>query len=370
MSHSRLAPSSAHRWVHCHGSIAMSAQFPDTSGAAAADGEACHWVASETLQGRGADPFAGRTAPNGVIVTEEMVDAAKVYVGHVRGLASQGQTLLVEHKVSVPVHEECFGTLDCGWWQSRTELHIWDLKYGYGVVEPYENWQLICYALGLLSGVTGLDDQAITVNMHIVQPRPFHASGPVRTWRVKASDLRPHHNKLAYAAEKALQAGACTTTGAHCHYCPARHACPALQKSTMLAVDVVDGSVIQLLEPEHLALELRIMRRAADAIQYRLTGLEAQAKAIIQSGGAIPGWSLQSGTGRQTWCKPADEIFSIGDILGVNLRKSPDPITPAQARKAGIPDDVINAYTERGSSEAKLVPTTGTRIAHVFSNQQ
>lgn len=368
MSHSRISPSSAHRWVHCHGSVAMTAQFPDPSGAAAADGEACHWVASETLLGR----TPGPVAPNGIVITDEMRDAAAVYVAHVRNTIKDmpiDAEFEVEHKIAIPVNQECFGTLDCGAWVSPTELHIWDLKYGYGIVEPYENWQLICYALGMLAYVGGLEDQRIKVHMHIIQPRPFHASGPVRTWSVLASDLRNHSNMLTYAAAKALQPNAATKSGGHCKYCSALHACPAAQKSAMLSVDIVDDSTVQLLQPDQLALELRTLRRAADAIQYRLTGLEAQAKALIQSGQSVPGWSLQNGTGRQQWTKPAEEIFAIGDVLGLNLRKSPDPITPAQARKAGLPDDLLAAFTERGAAEAKLVPTNDTRIAHVFSNQ-
>jgi hypothetical protein len=51
----------------------MCERFPERADSdAAREGTASHWVASEVLVGRGAEPFTGRTAPNGVIITEEM----------------------------------------------------------------------------------------------------------------------------------------------------------------------------------------------------------------------------------------------------------------------------------------------------------
>lgn len=354
--HSVLSPSSADRWVHCPGSVSLSALFPDDSGAAAEEGTAAHWVGSEVLEGRGGDPFVGRTAPNSVIITEEIEDAAKVYVQHVRSIASRGQKLMVERTIPIaPIHAECFGTFDCAFWNGPKELHIWDLKYGYGIVEPRDNWQLICYAAGLLEGLSGIEDQTVQVNLHIVQPRPYHANGPVRTWSVAASDLRGKINKLAHAAALALGGNPETVSGPHCKYCRARHVCASAQKMALWATEYTESARVEELSPDALAIEIRTLQRAAEAITYRLTGLEAQGKALIKSGAVLPGFALQNGNGRQDWSVPLQEVFAMGDLLGVDLRKTA-AITPTQAKKAGLAEEVIATLSARSASEAKLVP--------------
>jgi hypothetical protein len=252
MSHSRVSPSSAHRWVHCPGSVVMSEQFPNPSGTAAAEGEACHWIGSEVLSGRIA---LNTSAPNGVVLTDEMKDSAKVYVAAVHaklnGRAAPA-TCGIEQRVAIPrVHIECFGTVDCTLTDEQGELHIFDLKYGFGIVEPWDNWQMICYAAGLLRPTHRF------VNIHIVQPRPFHASGPVRTWRVGVGILEEYIQRLHRAATIALQVDPPTTSGSHCKYCSARHACPAAQKAALHAIDYTDRAVAQQLPPEALAVELR-----------------------------------------------------------------------------------------------------------------
>lgn len=360
--HSRLSPSSAHRWVHCPGSIQMSEQFPDSSGAAALEGEAAHWVGSEVLSGRGGDPFVGRTAPNGIVITEEMVDAAKVYVAAVHSVTASGKRA-VEQSVTIPrIHPDCHGTPDCALTDDRGELHIFDLKYGFGIVDPYDNWQMICYAAGLQSSHQ-------FVNIHIVQPRPFHFDGPHRTWRVGVGILADYITRLAASAVEALTATPRTVSGAHCKYCSARHACPAARKAAMFAIDYTSHMRVEVLSPEALAMELRTVQRAADAIKFLLTGLESQAQGIFNSGGNVPGWMLQAGTGRQQWKVPVAEVVALSQVMGIELCKSVDTITPAQARKAGLPEEIVNMYSERQSGEKKLVPFNDVKISSVFKKE-
>jgi hypothetical protein len=75
---------------------------------------------------------------------------------------------------------------------------------------------------------------------------------------------------------------------------------------------------------------------------------------------------LQAGQGRQKWTVPAEQLAAMGDVMGFNLRKTIDTITPTQARKAGMPEDLVVAYTERLPGELKLVTCNMTRIASVF----
>lgn len=375
MGHARLSPSASGRWVHCPGSVTMEERFPETTRSEAAEeGTASHFVGSETLSGR-AIPAAGQTAPNGVILTAEMVEAAEVYTDAVASAAPPGALLQVEKPLRVGrVHADCWGTPDL-WYFDPTSwtLHVWDYKYGFGIVEPFENWQGICYATGALDIVAanmgqpvGLIDQRVTVVIHIVQPRPFHIVGPVREWKIPASDLRGYVNRLEASAAAALGENPRTISGDYCRYCSARHACPAAQKAAMFAVDYTDRAAAEELSPEALAIELRTLQRAAKAIEYRLAGLESQAIAMLQGGGFIPGFAIDSGKGRPAWTGTAAEVFALGDMFGVNLRKPEEPVTPGQAKKAGIPADVVAALSESKGSGIKLVPTGNSLAAQIF----
>jgi hypothetical protein len=350
----------------------MCERFPERADSdVAREGTASHWVASEVLVGRGAEPFTGRTAPNGVIITEEMVEGAKVYVEHVAARVLLPNMRHVEEKVAVKrVHPtECWGTPDC-WFYDKAAglLHVWDYKYGYGIVEPEDNWQLICYAAGVLDQVApgGVADQHIRVVLHIVQPRAFHRMGAARSWTVTAADLRGHVNQLEAAAAQALGAAPQCRSGEGCKYCSARHACPAAQQLAMLIADYVGGATPEVLSPGALAIELRTLQRAAAAVSARLTGLEAQAIALLRAGTGVPGWGMEAGKGRQTWSQPAAEIFALGDLMGVDLRAPAAAVTPVQARKAGLPDALVAAYSTVPETGIKLVPVDKTVAARVF----
>ena len=367
-SHSRLSPSKAGRWVHCPGAVIMGEQFPEPKGRneAADEGTASHWVASETLEDRGT-PQPGPVAPNNVTISMEMIEGAMVYVEAVRQAAA-GAQLNVEARIQAAyIHPDCWGTTDL-WFLKGRELHVWDYKYGFSIVDPFECWQLICYAAGIIQhiGLNGHDDQNTDVVFHIVQPRPFHVLGSHRTWRVKACDLRGHFNRLADAANKALDPDPATLSGDHCKYCSARHACQAAQRAALFAIDYSGQAVAELLSPEALAIELRTMQRAAEAIKFRLTGLQAQAEGCIKAGGIVPGWALQQGQGRLAWTKPVEEVFAFGDLMGVNLRAAPAAVTPAEAKKLKLPVDLIAAYAAAGDSGVKLVPTDCSLASRVF----
>lgn len=363
-------PSAANRWIKCAGSIAMSAHFPENeSSEAAKEGTASHWVASEVLFGR-PQPTPGMQDPDGTVISLEMIDGAWVYIGEISKTATT--QIHPESKIQITrIHPLLKGTCDCWHFDpvSRT-LHVWDYKFGYAFVDPFENWQLICYACGILDllQIDGIQDQQTTVVMHIVQPRLFHRLGPHRTWTVKASDLRGYINRLATAASLAMQPDPPVVSGDHCKYCEARHACMAAQQAAMFALEYSDTAHIELLPPDALAIELRTMQRAAAAIKYRLTGLEQQAIGCIQAGGMVPGFAVDRGTGRVKWTKPLGEVFALGDIMGIELRGEPTAITPAAAKRAGLDENVIASYSGAEESGLKLVSTENSLASMIFKS--
>ena len=367
MGHSRLSPSSAGQWVHCPGSVSMRACFPETGRSQAAEeGTACHWVGSEVLLGRGTDPFEGRVAPNNVVITTEMVDAAKVYVGAVRSLVPLTAKITVEEKLVIKqIHENCYGTPDCWFFNvGQNELHIWDLKYGYGIVEPVENWQLICYAIGALGKVANRNTK---ITVHIVQPRVPHPMGYDRTWCFMGEELCEYADQLKNAALKALSATPGVVSGDHCRYCSALHACPAARKAALYACDYSDRAIPAKLSPEGMGVDLMILRKAETRLKSMISAREGQIIATQKAGINVPGWAQKHGKGRIIWDKPVEEVLALGEIMGIDLKAPEKAITPAKAGTAGLDSALIKAYSHAPTTGITLVPAEKSLASNAFS---
>ena len=337
--------------------------YPAPSGEPARQGTAAAWVAEQLLRG----VIAGPTAPNGVSVTDEMRAHANSYLE----MAQDGRGVWhAEESVQCPrVHPTCSGTPDL-WYvlAALYELHVWDYKYGFGIVEAYENWQEICYFSGIMdllrgSEAHGIFDQRWTVVFHIYQPRAYHPEGHHRTWRVAAADLRAYVNRLNAAALIALGPDPRCLQGAHCKYCTARRGCPSAGMWAGWASDYAYAATPNDLTPEQMGVEINTLRAAADAIKYRLTALEEHA--LVQGG--VPGYGIGFGRGSLDWSVPVKEVLAIGDAYGVDLR-NPDAVkTPTMAKTiGGIPKEVIEAITTKTPGKRQLMPQENTIAARAF----
>jgi hypothetical protein len=326
------------------------------------EGDASHWAAEQILSGGAA--VIGQSAPNGIILTDDMISNACVFTNDILTTMPPG-TLNVENTVKAPaVHAESWGSPDCWAYDAKSRtLYIWDYKYGYGLVEVFENWQLINYIAGIIDRIR-MPDYQIRIKATVVQPRAPHPDGPVRRWVVKGEDLRPYINQLHNAAHEALGDDPSIKSGGHCRYCTARHACPAAHKAAMLAVDVTNRAEPHELDDQAIGTQITVLRRAAKAIEYRLTALEAQAESKIRQGRVIPGWCLEAGkAGNLSWDKSDLEVLALGELLGVHLSK---PMTPTQAISAGVPKELIEVYASRSPGALKLTKADNTKAAKVF----
>jgi len=368
--HAFLPPSGAGAWVVCGLWPTMNATFPQDDSEHTLGGHAAHWVSSERFGGR--DPLPGTLAPNGVVVDEEMAEAADVYVDDVRQtLGVNGLPfLVVEQPIEIPrVHPLNWGTPDAWAYVASTRtLFIWDFKFGHGYVDVYENWQLLNYVAGILDrkGLDGFEEQKTRVVMRVVQPRNYHRDGPVREWSANAADLRGYFNKLATAAEVATGPTPPARVGEHCEHCPGRHACPALQAAGYKLADVVRVAPPLELDDHAAALELMFLERAEAILGARISGLKAQVERRLRDGAPMPFYGLEQTFGRLAWTKPADEVFILGELFGVELRKPAEPITPTQAKKLGIDEAVLSAYAERPRTGVKLVADSTHKAKKVF----
>ena len=370
MSHSVVAPSSSARRVQCSQSTTLEAIYPeDEDSPEAMEGVAAHWAVSEQLSGRLID--VGQIAPNGVVLDLEMAQAADAVSDYVTRLLapfglkpSDGH---VEQRVDIPrVHPLSWGTPDY-WIKLPTGAYvILDFKYGHRFVIEFENMQLVEYLAGITDDGTNDLGHNVPIVAVVAQPRSYSAKGSLREWRTDRVALRPLINRASTAAHEALGPNPRARVGPECRDCRARHACPALQGAAYDSMDEAKTVTPLVMQPAGLGLELRLAKRAQALLEARISGLEEQAQAEIKRGVLVPGWRVQHGAGREKWKVPAAQVIAVGQMMGLDIAKPVEPITPNQARERGLDPGVVAALATRPAGGATLVEDDGSETRRVF----
>jgi hypothetical protein len=372
--HSIFAPSSAERQAACAASVTLERAYPETGERTEAlEGEGAHWVTEQTLASDGkAQPSVGARAPNGVFVTDEMIEGADIMFEDISALLEPFGLMpsdgMIEVSVSVPrVHELCYGTPDYRIWlpTPRPTLVVYDYKFGHRVVDAFENWQLMDYVSGAISA-TALHDLDVDVIVKVVQPRSFHRDGPVREWRFAAADIRQFQNIRHMQALKALAPNPPAQTGPHCGDCRARHACTALQKAAYAAIDYSEKALPLELTPAAMGLELVLVTEAIKRLEARKSGLEEQTKGTMHRGQDVPHWAFEQGTGRERWTVPDAQVIALAKVFNVNVAQPQKALTPKQAEKAGLPLHALAGLVETPKTALALVRDDGSKLRKVF----
>jgi Protein of unknown function (DUF2800). len=332
----------------------MRAMFPDAPDEADSevteDGTACHWLASETWEGRFKQE--GSLAINGRVLTDEMFDAVDMYHNVLRSWP--GVVAVCEKFVPIPrILQGSGGTPDAWAYNPDTKtLYIADLKFGFRFVEVWDNLQLICYACGLID-MLGLDWSSTNIVFTIVQPRARHRDGPVRTWKTTANAILPQVMMLASAAVAPTH----YTPNPGCGDCPGRHVCVAYQNAAMRAFEVsYGGGAVHELSPAALGAELRLLKDGLKKMEGRISGLEVQAESLIRKGVSVPGWVLSATYAREGWKEGAEaQLLTLAEKFfdGAKIAKPPKLITPNQARQV-LPTAIVAMYAHK--------PSTGVRL--------
>lgn len=382
--HSRYAPSSAFRWVNCPGSIPLGEEFPDLfQHPAGPEGTAAHWV-WEVYKVMGAWPLVGDITPNGVAVTEDMLEGGQEMIDKVlellapHGLNLHSPQVRSEERVAIPfIHPQCFGTPD--WEVDLLELtgeyHVLDYKFGHRSVSAFEMWQCVAYLRGACDRLGLSYDQRMNAKfiIHVVQPRCFHGKRYDR-WETTGAYLEgamwPELKEAAYRVSD-QEMGAPRFAGTWCGDCPGRRGCPTLRRNAGAVMDWLDHSYPHQLSPEDAGHELSFIEHASELLEAYRTGIKAQVEYDIGQNRPNSYFAmLPSSAGKLKWNAPFAEVIAAADLVEVNIRKPEEPITPTQAikkfKEQGLDDSVIAEYSARVPGGMTLKPKTESLALKAF----
>lgn len=328
------------RFMACNGSSFLNGVEPfKESTEIAEEGTAAHWLVEECYKtGQDPDVFIDRQAPNGFFITAEMVENVSDYLMFVRDTLNG----FVETDTS---WSSIRGRADFIGFNDDTMI-VADLKYGWRIVEPDNNWTLISHA------IAALRDNVTHIEFQIHQPRPFHPKGNVRIAYMSRETLLQKKQEILNALENPKQE---SVSGAQCVHCKCFTQCPAAQTAIMNAIDAANYAFDSELDSDQLGWMLKTLKRAKEVINQAVDAYEDLAFSRLSEGKAVKGYQMTDKIGNRAWTSDAADIIEYVKIAcNIDLTKK-TVVTPAQAVKMGVPQNIIESCTQRPCIGSKLV---------------
>ena len=390
--HARLPPSFSPVWGVCSAAILAAADTPNLEDEKTRAGVAAHWVFAEVLlnyQGKQKGPllcedYIGGIAPNGVVIDDEMVEGAQVFVDDVLQVAQKHgaiQSMLIEHSVIMPnVPPQNWGTLDTAIVLRKdgqvVAIFLWDYKHGHRENKAKGNLQLIEYVEGLRNelGINGNQEQQITVVFRIVQPFCYHSLGAVDEWVCMLSDLRAYINILHDKAVEVFS-NPQMSTGKHCRDCPGVRPCSVRRRADYNLIDFVNEPYeMDNMSGADLAVERQILSDGIAATKERLKAIEDNLAHRIREGESGIGLTLEATYGHLAWTIPPEQANALATQFGFSISKNAVK-TPTQAMQAAS-KAMKSAFTmavkhvaKRPPGKLKLINADDSRTARAFKRK-
>lgn len=356
-THSPLGASAAERWMACPGSNVILQQLdlpPSEESDYAKEGTGAHAAAAHCLQNNVETWEIVGQDFEGVVVDADMMYSLDMYLATLADVRKDHSRIikeLVEYHISGDFHPLFFGTVDNAIIGEEI-IDVTDLKYGAGIaVDAERNPQLMYYAVGILEKFMG----PTRVRLRIVQPRAFHADGPVRVWETTTEELLTWKAEKLIPAMRRAELDTTLTPGDHCRFCPAKLACPVLT-SIFGASVTADASALVNFSSASLARDYRLI----DAVKHYWKAVEAETYRRLSHGQEVTDGTMAGSF--KLVPKKANRVLTTEGVELAKTTFTPEELyetemkSPAQLDKLGPKG---KAFTK----EYAYTPQTGLTVA-------
>ena len=331
------------------------------AGEPAREGTAAGEYLQYLLEGR---PL-GKVATNGVYFTDDMKFHTTPIYQDMKNRAVD--KILCETRIDWQTRSGIWirGQYDSVFVDKRGYLCIEDLKFGWGIVEVKNNWQLIGYAIG---EVIRRGQSFTHISFKIHQPRPHHEDGHTREWLVTYAELLALKEKIEVRMEELANGRSEFQTGDQCKYCKgAAEACPAFSKAFYRAIDLSHEFVQDSLTNEEVAQQLDLVKRAGEVIKIKMDSLTQLGTDRIKKGGLIPGY-IQSNQYSQRQWKPNVSPEAIKLMTGIDVVET-SFMSPAKVEKMGVSKTLVKQLSGTVLTGVKLEKKNGSDVGNkIFGN--
>lgn len=351
-----ICASSLARVMQCAGFLFLETP-EDPPGEMAKEGTAAAEYLEHLLKGTKEIP---EEASNGVRFTEEMKYLLPYQVEDIKSNASSVINSEKSIKFTTRSGITVKGTYDVSYIDKEGRLCVEDLKYGWGIVEPEENWQLIAYAIG---ETLKLKQKFKEIRLTIRQPRPHHEDGYVRDWIISNDELLEYKEKIEKRLEKIRAGFKDFTTGKNCKYCPgAKESCTAFNRLFYNCLEVSSEFSKDSLNEEEISMQLDQLSRVEEVLKIKKDSLEDLSLNRIKEGKIIPNYVQIEKFSNRVW-KDGITAKSIELLTGRNPTENVF-ISPSKAERIGVPKELVKSLTERRLTGFKIKKKDTTKLGN------
>lgn len=339
MSHAKLSPSTAERWVVCQESLIEPEgdhYIQDDETEFASDGSAKHKLSDWCLNTNSEpiDALLAEMSFHGLEVTDDMVDAAQVYVDHVRALQNVDPSynqIWFESRVYIEdVDDDMYGTLDVALFsEAKRHLIVGDAKFGWEIKLAEGNWQLRSYAIGKTRELEDLGYEVERITCFICQPPDEF--NPIKTVEYTREQL----HKFARFMKQAKKGNA-VKAGDHCKRCRRAHICETFDRYVTETIDEALNNPVDefnRLVTAKTPQEISDILKKQAAVNTWFAALSGWAKQIILLGGEIPDYELKAGKGNRVYTEPDVAEKTLLERYGEGIYAPRKVRSPAQIEK-------------------------------------
>lgn len=226
-------------------------------------------------------------------IDEDMARNVKIAIDYVKDATDKGAMLIAESLLPFPSFPDIAGgTADIRLYYPDGTVEIVDFKYGFDPVEA-DCAQNKFYA------VCATGDYPRDVVLTIIQPRAFHADGPIRSTPASKQELIDFRKQVEIAILEAEADNAPHSPSAEaCRYCPKAGVCAALEQASLEVMglsnvrNLAKGKGV-LPKPDTLSIDRLSQILAAEGmVKEWLRAVERRAFAEAMNGENIGGHKL------------------------------------------------------------------------------